>query len=114
MHWKLNINLRHSVIPLVILHFSTLKSLRRKNLSGFILAHLKINSLRNKFDNPVDQIKGNVDILFISETKLDKSFPVGQFKIPVFTAPFRRDGNKHGGGIMVFVRDDVSSKLISD
>ena len=32
--------------------------------------------------------QGNADILVISGTKLDESFPVGQFKIPGFTAPF--------------------------
>ena len=94
--------------------FSTPKSIRRKNLSRISFAHLNINSLRNKFDNLVDQIKGNVDILVISETKLDASFSVGQFKIPGFKTPFRRDRNKHGGGIMVFVREGISSKLISN
>ena len=62
----------------------------------------------------MDQIKGNVDILVKSETKLDESFPVGQFKIRGFTRPFRRDRNEHGGGIIVFVRENISSKLISD
>ena len=57
--------------------FSTLKSVRRKHLSHIILAHLNINSLRNKFDTLVDQIQGNVDTLVISEAKLDESFPVG-------------------------------------
>ena len=55
----------------------------------------------------MDQIKGNVDILVISETKLDESFPVGQFKIPGFATPFRRDRNEFGGGIMVFAREDI-------
>ena len=62
----------------------------------------------------MDQIKGNVDILVKSDTKLDESFPVGQFKIPGLTTLFRRDRNEHGGGIVVFVRKNVSSKLISD
>ena len=75
---------------------------------------MNISSLKNKFDVIVDQIKGNVDIFVISETKLDESFPVGQFKIPGFTKPFRRNRNEHGGGIMVFVSKDISSKLISD
>ena len=51
---------------------SSLKFVRRKNLCRIIFAHLNINSLRNKFDALVDQIKGNVDILVISETKLDE------------------------------------------
>ena len=50
--------------------FSSLKSVWWKNLRRIIFAHLNINSLRNKFDSLVDQIKGNVDILLISETKL--------------------------------------------
>ena len=68
--------------------FSSVKSVRRKNLSRIFLAHLNINSLRNKFDTPVHQIKENVDVLVISETKLDESFPKGQFKIPGFATPF--------------------------
>ena len=42
----------------------------------------------------MNQIKGNVDILVISETKLDESFPVGQFKIPGFATPFCRAKNE--------------------
>ena len=68
--------------------FNGLKSALQKNLRRIIFAHLIINSLRNKFDALVDQIKGKVDILVISETKLDESFPEGQFKIPGLTSPF--------------------------
>ena len=85
----------------------------RKNLRRLIFAHSNINSLRSKFDALVDQIKGNVDILKISETELDKSFPEGQFKIPGFTSPFRRERNEFGGGIMVFVTEDLPFKVIS-
>ena len=73
---------------------SSLKCIRRKRLHRIIAAHLNINSLRNKFDSLMNQIKGNVDILVISETKLDESFPVGQFKIPGFATPFCRDKNE--------------------
>ena len=38
----------------------------------------------------------------------------GQFKIPGFTSPFRRDRNEFRSGIMVFVRVFVNpSKVIS-
>ena len=56
-----------------------LSILRKCNINEIIVAHLKINSLRNKFDSLIDQITGNVDILMVSETKLDESFPIGQF-----------------------------------
>ena len=49
----------------------------------------------------------------ISETKIDKSFPLPQFKVNGFNALFRIDRNSNGGGIMLFVREDISTKLIA-
>ena len=46
-----------------------------------ICAHLNKNSVRNKFYLLSDIIKNNFNILMISETKLDLSFPNGQFQI---------------------------------
>ena len=63
---------------------NTLKSLSKDNLNEFILAHLNINSIRNKFELLSEQIKGNADVSMISETKIDDSFPVGQFLVEGF------------------------------
>ena len=43
----------------------------------------------------------------IAETKIDESFPFSQLKINGFNAPFRLDRNSNGGGIMLFVREDI-------
>ena len=51
---------------------NTLKSLRKDNLNKLISAHLNINSIRNKFELLSEQIKGNVDLPMISETKIDR------------------------------------------
>ena len=40
----------------------------------------------------------------ISETKLDSSFPNGQFQIHGYSEPYRFDRNGNGGGILVFIR----------
>ena len=48
----------------------------------------------------------------LSETKLDSSFPEGQFLIPDYSAPYRIDRTCHGGGLMLFVREDIPSKLL--
>ena len=48
----------------------------------------------------------------ISETKIDDSFPVGQFIIDGFSPPYRLDRNSHGGGLMLFVRKDILSNLL--
>ena len=53
-----------------------------------------MNSLRMKFDS-------NVDIFMISETKLDNSFPDGQFLVEGYSKPYRTDRNCHGSGIML-------------
>ena len=89
-----------------------LSSLRRKNLNRVILAQLNINSIRNKFDLLAEGIKGKVDVLMISETKIDESFPSRQFFIEGFTPPYRLDRNCHDSGILVHVREDILSKLI--
>ena len=90
-----------------------LKSLRIENLNRVIIAQININSIRNKFDALVSDIRGNIDILMISETKIDNSFPTRQFLIDGYTAPYRLDRNSAGGGILVYVREDIPSKLLS-
>ena len=42
-------------------------------------------------------VKGGVDIFLISESKLDDSFPEGQFIIDGYHAPFRFDRHGNGG-----------------
>ena len=49
----------------------------------------------------------------VSETKLNNSFPVGQFLIDGYSPPIRLDCNIHGGGLMLLVREDVPCKLLS-
>ena len=49
----------------------------------------------------------------ISETKIDDSFPVGQFLIEGFCTPYRLDRNLKSGGILLYVREDIPSNLIT-
>ena len=90
-----------------------LKKLRKEHFKKLIIAQLNINSIRNKFDALVEISKGNIDILMISETKLDKSFPEGQFYIDGYSKPIRIDRNSRGGGIILFVREDIPINVIS-
>ena len=43
--------------------------------------HLNINSLRNRFELIKEVFYDNIDVLFLSETKLDETFPNNQFQI---------------------------------
>ena len=59
------------------------------------------------------EVVGNkIDILLISETKLDGTFPLNQFILEIFTPPYRLDRTMHGGGLMLFVKEDIPSKLL--
>ena len=74
-----------------------LSDLRKKNTGRLIIDHLNINSLCNKFEELKFLTQGKIDILMISETKLEESFPTNQFLISDFSAPFRLDRNDEGG-----------------
>jgi exonuclease III len=59
-----------------------------------IVSHLNVNSLRNKFSE-ISQIVNYCDILCLSETKLNASFPSSQFSVPNYRI-IRNDRNAHG------------------
>ena len=77
------------------------------------MCSIKHYSLRNKFDPLIDIINNNIENPMISETKLDSSFPTEQFQIHGFSEPYRFDRDSNGGGILLYIRADILSKLIS-
>ena len=56
--------------------------------------------------------KYKVDILVLTETKIDSSFLNQQFHIKGFCLPYRLNRNKHGGGVLVYIREDIPSKIL--
>ena len=48
-----------------------------------------------------------------SKTKVDDTFPDGQFFLDGFGTPFRLDWNRNGEGIMLFIRNDIPAKVVS-
>ena len=91
--------------------FSTLHELRKSNPFRVIIGHININSTGNKFEPLKEMIQDNIDILLVSETKLDDTFPVGQFYIDGYSTPYRFDRTSHGGGILLYIREDIPSKM---
>ena len=59
--------------------YSNLENIRNNSSKKIIIVHLNISSVRNKFDFLADIVKDNIDILMISESKLDDSFLDNQF-----------------------------------
>lgn len=54
-----------------------------------------------------------VDVCGFSETKLDSSFPDTQFQILNYNL-YRNDRNCRGGGVMVFIRNDIPTRRRKD
>ena len=90
-----------------------IKNLRLSNVNRVIIGNLNINSLTNKFDQLREIVLKYIDILVITETKLDDTFPNAQFLVPGFSKPFRRDRNRKGGGVMIYVHENIPSKLLT-
>ena len=89
-----------------------LNEIRKENPNLIIIAHLNINSIRNKCEMLKEVIGNKIDILLISETKLDDAFPLNQFILEGFTPPYRLDRTEYGGGLMLFINEDTPFKLL--
>ena len=90
-----------------------LKKLKHDNPNKIIIGHLNINSSRYKFDFLKELIGNNIDIFLISETKLNDTFPFGQYLINGYHTPFRFDRNDNGGGLLLYFRDHIPCKKIT-
>ena len=90
--------------------FSILKDLKAKNSDRPVIAHLNINSLSSKFEPLTEMVKDSIDFLLVTESKLEDTFPMGQFHIEGFSRPIRLDRNRNGGGLIVFTRDDLTCR----
>ena len=76
------------------------------------MGQLNINSLKGKIEGVKNLIK-DIDILVLTETKLDETFLKNQFLIDGYSLPFRQDRNSNGGGVMIYVREDIPCKMLS-
>ena len=77
------------------------------NINNVVIGLLNINSVIRKFDALKSIISGMIDVMIIVESKLGYSFPISQFLIDGYGIPFRRDRNKFGGDISIYVREDI-------
>ena len=53
------------------------------------------------------------DVLVITRTKLQDTFLTSQFFVSGFSVTYRLDRNKNGGGIMIFIGDDIPSRVLT-
>ena len=55
----------------------------------------------------------SVDVIVIAETKLDSSFSINQFYQNGFKLPYRLDCSKHSGGILVYINENIPSRMLN-
>ena len=89
-----------------------LKNLRLKNVGLLVIGYLNINSVRNKFEGLKNFVCDHIDALMVAETKIENSFPKGQFVIQGYSEPFRLDRDSNGGGLLVYIKEDIPSKQL--
>ena len=88
-----------------------LKFLRKENTHELVLGQINITSIRSQFDPLMAAVARNIDILLITETKIDSTFPVNHFYLNGYNVPYRHDRNTNGSGILVYVRDDIRLRI---
>ena len=59
-------------------------------------------------------IKDKTDIFLISKKDLDSSSPNGQFISKGYSTPFRLDRNQSAVGLLLYVREDISCKILNE
>ena len=87
------------------------------NTGDLIVVHFNIDSITA--EGRLEQLKIvcqtlKVDILIITESKLDESIPNSMIEISNFHEPLRRDRNRHGGGCLIYISDNLTFKQMSD
>ena len=88
--------------------------IRAENFDNIIIVEiLNINSISPKFDEFKLMLSGYFDVIIVTETKLDDSFPRAQFCIDGFSIPYRLDNNRNGRGLMIYAGDDIPSKMFT-
>ena len=85
--------------------FNTLNATYIGNINKLMRGNININSIRTILEMLSNRVKGNLDILMISERKLGSTFPSNQFAIEGYAAPIRFDRNKSGEGILLYTRN---------
>ena len=82
-----------------------------------IVVHFNIDSITA--EGQLEQLKVvcqtlKLDILIITESKLDESIPNSMIEINNFHEPLRRDRNRHGGGCLIYISENLTFKQMSD
>ena len=74
--------------------------------SRIIFGRISINSIRNKFEKLTYIINNEI------ENKLYEKVPTSPFLMQGYSNPFRKNRTSEGGDILLYIREDISFKII--
>ncbi|MCG8048538.1 MAG: reverse transcriptase domain-containing protein [Candidatus Thiodiazotropha endolucinida] len=78
--------------------------------AGIKIAHVNINSIRNKVDLLYTELH-DYDIICVSETKLNPSISTSDLEINGFYPPVRKDRqSNNGGGLIIYIKRNILFK----
>lgn len=81
------------------------------------IAHVNINSItsENRRDELEEFTSSNkIQILALTETKLDSTIHESQFKLKHFQQPFVRHRNRRGGGVAIYFHTSLAASRLPD
>ena len=79
------------------------------DIDNFKIVHFNVNSILAP--HRIDQLTGccrtlNINVLILSESKLDQNIPNNLITIPGYHEPLRHDrlaNGRHGGGVLMYI-----------
>ena len=83
------------------------------DVNNFNIVHYNINSItaEGRIDQLSDICKTlNLDVLIITESKLDENIPTNLITIPGYHDPVRRDrhvNGRNGGGVLIYISENL-------
>jgi hypothetical protein len=79
---------------------------------GLKIDHLNINGLKNKLDQlRLIFFESKLESFFLNETKIDETVRDVDIVMPGYII-FRRDRNKHGGGVLIYIASEINSAKV--
>ena len=91
------------------------EKIRIANTNNPMISHLNVNHLRNKICE-IRELTRRLypNVLAISETKIDTSFPNAMFTIDEYYNPadFRKDRDGNGGGLLIYIKKGTPCKRL--
>ena len=78
--------------------------------NNFTIVHYNVNSITA--NGRLDQLSDicsilKLDVLILTESKLDDTIPSNLISLPGYHEPVRRDRNRNGGGVLIYIAENL-------